>query len=127
MQLFTLQISPWQKNTYIFLSITPIQVNPKPTFSIRRARSNGTLFTKLTLSENDHITLAPYSALRGRNLSGESFREMIALLPRVFLHPRQADHLIYALKDCFHVVLVCVGTYMCINIPMLVCIVVSCM
>ena len=40
-----LQIGPWQSNPYIFLTVAPNQVNPKPMSSFRRARSDGIIVT----------------------------------------------------------------------------------
>ena len=46
-----------EKHSYLF-PIAPNQVNPKPTSSFRRARTNGIIFTMFSHSENDHFALA---------------------------------------------------------------------
>ena len=43
--MILLQMGPWQKNYHIFSLPTPNEVNPKPTSSFRRARSDGIIFT----------------------------------------------------------------------------------
>ena len=75
-------------------------MNPNPTSSVHRARSDGTLFTLLTHSENAHFAPALIQPLQERIFFGEFFCEVIALLPEYSFTPRQADHLIYALKRC---------------------------
>ena len=75
-------------NAHNFSLVTPIQVKPMLTSLVRRARSDEVTFIMFAHSENDHFSLALLSALRERILSGEFFREAIALLPGVFLDPQ---------------------------------------
>lgn len=52
MWLKYLQKGPWQSNLHIFLTVTPIEVIPKPMFSIHRARYDGVIFVMLSHIEN---------------------------------------------------------------------------
>ena len=58
---------------------------PALTFSVRRALSVGIIFIMFSHSENDHFALARKQPLRERTVFGKSFRDLLALLPGVFV------------------------------------------
>ena len=55
---FYSQIGPWCSTPHNSATVTSNEVNPKPTSSFHRARSDGTIFTMFQNSENDHFALS---------------------------------------------------------------------
>jgi hypothetical protein len=109
-------MGPWQKIYYNFLLVTSNQEKPTPTSLVHRACSDEVTSIMLAHCENDHFALASKQPLRRERFPAILSADSPHFFPEYSLTPRQADHLIYALKHCSVLFL-----HVQINMLMLVC------
>ena len=68
------------------------------------------------LSKNDHFAPALYQPFEREPLSGEFFREVIALLPGVFLDPQASRPSDICPEALLYVILAClINVYACVK------------